>query len=71
VNGLGPSRARSSARAGAGTHTVLPHCARFYSPYQDGLKQRWDGVCWMNPPYGLALRQWVKKAWESAEQNGA
>ena len=53
---------------------ALPHnarCAHFYSPGQDGLKQHWGGVCWMNPPYGLALRQWVKKAWDSAEQNGA
>ncbi len=53
---------------------ALPHnarCAHFYSPGQDGLKQHWGGVCWMNPPYGLALRQWVKKAWDSTRENGA
>ena len=33
----------------------------FYTPGQNGLKQNWQGVCWMNPPYGSALRQWVGK----------
>jgi len=42
-------------------------CARFFTPGQDGLKQRWTGVCWMNPPYGYALRRWLKKAHESAQ----
>ena len=41
-------------------------CDEFYTPGEDGLLQDWKGVCWMNPPYGLALRQWVKKAQESA-----
>ena len=27
-------------------------CAHYYSPEQDGLKQKWEGVCWCNPPYG-------------------
>ena len=42
-------------------------CDHFYTPGEDGLAQTWQGICWMNPPYGLALRQWVKKAKESAE----
>jgi phage N-6-adenine-methyltransferase len=49
---------------------ALPHntkCPRFFTPGQDGLKQRWAGVCWMNPPYGSALRKWVHKARDSAE----
>jgi len=41
-------------------------CSHFYTPGQDGLKQKWQGVCWMNPPYGSVLRQWVKKAFQSA-----
>lgn len=24
----------------------------FYDRIADGLKQPWDGACWMNPPYG-------------------
>ena len=28
----------------------LAKCRKFYSREQDGLKQRWRGQCWMNPP---------------------
>ena len=31
-------------------------CAHYFSPAQDGLRQRWEGVCWMNPPYGAEIR---------------
>ena len=41
-------------------------CERFFTPEIDGLKQTWDGVCWMNPPYGREIGKWVKKAWETA-----
>lgn len=27
-------------------------CARYFTKADDGLAQRWAGVCWMNPPYG-------------------
>lgn len=42
-------------------------CATYYTPEQDGLKQEWKGVCWMNPPYGREIGKWVKKAYESAQ----
>lgn len=45
-------------------------CNKFFSPEQDGLKQPWTGRCWMNPPYGRGIKDWIKKAYESA-QNGA
>jgi len=45
-------------------------CTRFFSPKDDGLKQLWQGSCWMNPPYGREIGQWVQKAFESA-QSGA
>jgi phage N-6-adenine-methyltransferase len=41
-------------------------CGHFYSPEQDGLKQPWRGVCWMNPPYGSALPAWMAKAYASS-----
>lgn len=41
-------------------------CARFYTPEQNGLEQKWEGVCWCNPPYGRQIRYWVRKAWLSA-----
>ncbi len=45
-------------------------CQRFYTPEMDGLMQIWEGVCWMNPPYGCEISKWIRKAYESA-QNGA
>jgi len=41
-------------------------CSRYFSPTDDALKQRWEGTCWMNPPYGREIGRWVKKAYESA-----
>jgi phage N-6-adenine-methyltransferase len=44
-------------------------CKRFFSPFEDGLKQDWGGaVCWMNPPYGRAIGLWMEKAFESAKR---
>ena len=42
-------------------------CIRFFSPKDDGLKQLWQGSCWMNPPYGREIGLWVQKAFESAQ----
>ena len=41
-------------------------CDKYYSPEEDGLQQEWQGVCWMNPPYGRVIGDWVKKAYESS-----
>jgi phage N-6-adenine-methyltransferase len=41
-------------------------CKSYFSPSQDGLKQKWEGVCWMNPPYGREIVKWVKKAYETS-----
>lgn len=38
-------------------------CRRFYTPDDDGLLMDWDGVCWMNPPYGREIGLWVRKAY--------
>lgn len=38
------------------------NCPRFLSRADDGLLLPWAGVCWMNPPYGRAIGEWVKKA---------
>jgi len=42
-------------------------CARYFTPADDGLAQPWEGVCWMNPPYGKTIGLWVQKAAESAQ----
>ena len=41
-------------------------CKQFFTPEQDGLKQLWRGMCWMNPPYGRTIGAWVRKAYESS-----
>lgn len=43
-------------------------CKKFFSPEDDGLSQKWEGVCWMNPPYGRVIGKWVQKAYESAKE---
>jgi phage N-6-adenine-methyltransferase len=41
-------------------------CKRYFTIADDGLKQDWDGErVFMNPPYGRAIGDWVKKASES------
>lgn len=41
----------------------------FFSEAQNGLAQSWSGnVCWMNPPYGKALNDWMKKAYEESQR---
>ena len=59
-------------------HFTLDVCASdwnaenktYYDSVTDGLKQKWSGVCWMNPPYGKVLNDWMKKAYEESK-NGA
>jgi len=46
-------------------------CDSYFTPEIDGLTQEWLGVCWMNPPYGRDIGKWIKKAYESAQANGA
>lgn len=43
-------------------------CSRYFSPADDGLTQPWTGVCWMNPPYGKTIGEWVAKAHTSARE---
>jgi phage N-6-adenine-methyltransferase len=41
-------------------------CSRFFTAEVDGLRQPWQGRCWMNPPYGKTIGRWICKAWESS-----
>lgn len=43
-------------------------CERFFTPEDDGLSKRWDGVVWCNPPYCRQTGKWVKKAYEESEK---
>lgn len=41
-------------------------CGKFFTKEQDGLSQKWGGVCWMNPPYGREIGKWMEKAYQSS-----
>lgn len=45
---------------------ALPENAKlpnYFSPEMDGLTQDWrDKKCWMNPPYGREIGNWISKA---------
>ena len=43
-------------------------CEKYFSPDDDGLKQEWHGKCWMNPPYGRVIKDWMKKAYEESRK---
>ncbi len=45
-------------------------CAHYFTPQMDGLKQCWIGNCWMNPPYGRTIGQWIKKAHQESTGGG-
>lgn len=43
-------------------------CYKYFTEQDNGLEQVWEGVCWMNPPYGREIKQWIKKAYDSSKQ---
>ena len=43
-------------------------CKDYYTPQDDAFTKSWDGVVWMNPPYGRGIGKWIKKAYESSLQ---
>ena len=43
-------------------------CSTFFTKQDDGLKQKWRGVVWMNPPYGREISQWMAKAYASLQE---
>lgn len=44
-------------------------CEKYYSKKQNGLKQDWSkDICWMNPPYGRSISEWVKKAYDESRR---
>ena len=43
-------------------------CSNYFDISVDGLKQDWQGVCWMNPPYGRGVDKWVEKAYNESQK---
>ena len=47
-------------------------CKEFFTKEQNGLEQSWrNRTCWMNPPYGKSIGNWMKKAEEESRLSGA
>jgi phage N-6-adenine-methyltransferase len=46
-------------------------CAAYFTRREDGLRQRWSGRVWCNPPYGRTIGLWLRKAWESVQAGDA
>ncbi len=42
-------------------------CKKYYTIEDDGLSKDWEGICWMNPPYGKEIADWMAKAKETAD----
>lgn len=46
-------------------------CERFYTKKDDGMSQSWAGeIVFLNPPYGNAVKWWVKKCHDEAQKYG-
>jgi phage N-6-adenine-methyltransferase len=44
-------------------------CKTYFTKEDDGLNQDWGGhTVFMNPPYGKAIKQWLKKAYEESQK---
>ena len=44
-------------------------CDKFYTIIENGLKQNWQGhTVFCNPPYGRAIKDWVKKCYEESKK---
>jgi site-specific DNA-methyltransferase (adenine-specific) len=42
-------------------------CERYFSKKINGLTEDWFGTCFMNPPYGREIIDWVKKAHDEVD----
>ena len=45
-------------------------CDKYYTIKDDGLLQDWSGeTVFVNPPYGRAIKDWVKKCYDEYVNN--
>lgn len=43
-------------------------CSKYFTADEDGLSKNWQGSCFMNPPYGRTIGQWMRKAYEESQK---
>lgn len=47
-------------------------CKNFYTKENNGLEKDWNGICWLNPPYGdksSKMVDWIKKSYAETQKN--
>ena len=44
-------------------------CKKYYTPKDDALKQEWNGITYLNPPYGREQSKFILKAVEESKKN--
>lgn len=48
-------------------------CNKFISKEEDSMKQSWNGICWLNPPYGdvggYTLKKWIEKSYNESQKD--
>lgn len=49
----------------------IPARFHFIDGHTDGLKMKWSGSVFMNPPYGKVLKDWLKKCVEESKHGKA
>ena len=45
-------------------------CAKYFTKKDNALNLDWNGICWMNPPYGRKINAWVSKAFLESSKQG-
>ena len=40
----------------------------YFNKEINALTQSWEGIVWMNPPYGRTIGQWMKKAFDESQK---
>ena len=42
---------------------------KYYTEEEDGLKQKWEGRVFCNPPYGREIKHWIEKAYNESKKD--
>jgi phage N-6-adenine-methyltransferase len=46
-------------------------CPNFFTEAENGLSKSWEGfTCFVNPPYGRGIDEWIKKGYNEARTEG-
>lgn len=40
----------------------------YFTKEDNSLVQDWEGIVWMNPPYGRTIGEWMKKAFDESQK---